>query len=85
MPIYLLAEALFDAQQRVGLEDPATRTHATASPCARRSLYRCRVDAQGLIVDDLPRMDYCFVTPSHQSPTTHTMSMDRRTALVGAG
>jgi GntR family transcriptional regulator/MocR family aminotransferase len=79
---YLLAEALFDAQQRVGLEEPG-HPHARNSFALRAPQFvPLPVDTQGLIVDDLPRLDYCFVTPSHQSPTTHTLSMERRTALL---
>ena len=79
---YLLAEALFDAQQRVGLEEPG-HPHARNSFALRAPQFvPLPVDSQGLIVDDLPRLDYCFVTPSHQSPTTHTLSMERRTALL---
>jgi len=29
----------------------------------------------------LPALDYVFVTPSHQSPTTGTLSMERRRLL----
>ena len=32
----------------------------------------------GLVVDDLPALDYLYVTPSHQSPTTATLSLERR-------
>ncbi|NBW24276.1 MAG: PLP-dependent aminotransferase family protein [Betaproteobacteria bacterium] len=79
---YLLAEALFDTQQRVGLEEPG-HPHARNSFALRAPQFvPLPVDAHGLIVDDLPRLDYCFVTPSHQSPTTHTLSMERRTALL---
>ena len=39
---YLLAEALFDATRRVGLEELAIRTRATASRCATRSGSRWR-------------------------------------------
>ena len=79
---YLLAEALFDAQQRVGLEEPG-HPHARNSFALRAPQFvPLPVDSQGLIVDGLPPLDYCFVTPSHQSPTTHTLSMERRTALL---
>jgi GntR family transcriptional regulator/MocR family aminotransferase len=40
------------------------------------------VDDEGLRVDALPALDYLFVTPSHQSPTTATLGLDRRHALL---
>ncbi len=41
------------------------------------------VDDEGLVPDVLPEeTDLLYVTPSHQFPTTVTMSMDRRRALL---
>jgi GntR family transcriptional regulator/MocR family aminotransferase len=40
------------------------------------------VDEDGLVVDALPAADYLFVTPSHQSPTTATLSLERRQWLL---
>src|SRR5690606_17768379 len=34
------------------------------------------------VVDNLPALDYLFVTPSHQSPTTATLSLARREQLL---
>jgi GntR family transcriptional regulator/MocR family aminotransferase len=55
---------------------------ATASRCARRARSPVAVDADGLVVDDLPALDYLYVTPSHQSPTTATLSLERRHRLL---
>ena len=79
---YLLAEALFDDSQRVGLEEPG-HPHARNSFALR--MPRCvpvQVDGEGLVVEALPALDYVFVTPSHQSPTTATLSMRRRELLL---
>lgn len=79
---YLLAEALFDENQRVGLEEPG-HPHARNSFCLRRPKWvLAPVDEQGLVVDALPPVDYLFVTPSHQSPTTATLSLERRQLLL---
>ena len=79
---YLLAEALFDPSQRLGLEEPG-HPHARNSFSLRKPrVIELPVDAQGLVVDSLPALDYVFVTPSHQSPTTATLSMARRQALL---
>ena len=79
---YLLAEALFDKRTRVGLEEPG-HPHARNSFSMRRPQWvDIRVDADGLVVDALPALDYVFVTPSHQSPTTVTLSLERRQWLL---
>jgi GntR family transcriptional regulator/MocR family aminotransferase len=79
---YLLAEALFDKRTRVGLEEPG-HPHARNSFSMRRPQWvDIRVDAEGLVVDALPALDYVFVTPSHQSPTTVTLSLERRQWLL---
>jgi GntR family transcriptional regulator/MocR family aminotransferase len=79
---YLLAEALFDETTRVGLEEPG-HPHARNSFSLRRPRWApVAVDAEGLVVDRLPDVDYLYVTPSHQSPTTATLSLGRRHALL---
>ena len=79
---YLLAEALFDETQRVGLEEPG-HPHARNSFALRRPMWaEVAVDDEGLVVDALPPLDYLFVTPSHQSPTTATLSLERRQRLL---
>jgi GntR family transcriptional regulator/MocR family aminotransferase len=78
----LLSEALFDSNTRVGLEEPG-HTHARNSLAARAPiLMPIAVDEDGLVVDGLPALDYVFVTPSHQSPTTQVMSLERRQWLL---
>ena len=79
---YLLAEALFDQQTRVCLEEPG-HPHARASFALRRPAWASvGVDEEGLRVDDLPPTDYLFCTPSHQSPTTVTLTLSRRQRLM---
>lgn len=79
---YLLAEALFDESTRVGLEEPG-HPHARNSFSMRRPRWvEIGVDGDGLVVDALPAVDYLFTTPSHQSPTTATLSLERRQWLL---
>jgi GntR family transcriptional regulator/MocR family aminotransferase len=79
---YLLADALFDETQRVGLEEPG-HPHARNSFALRAPRWvEVAVDGEGLVVDALPAVDYLFVTPSHQSPTTVTLSLERRQWLL---
>jgi GntR family transcriptional regulator/MocR family aminotransferase len=79
---YLLAEALFDETTRLGLEEPG-HPHARNSFALRQPRQvEVAVDDEGLVVDALPAVDYLFVTPSHQSPTTATLSLERRQWLL---
>ena len=79
---YLLADALFDETQRVGLEEPG-HPHARTSFSLRNPKWvEIGVDDEGLVVDALPAVDYLFITPSHQSPTTTTLSLERRQWLL---
>lgn len=79
---YLLAEALFNSRTRVGLEEPG-HPHARNSFSVRGpQLLGVPVDEEGLVVDTLPELDYVFVTPSHQSPTTRVLSLERRQWLL---
>lgn len=79
---YLLAEAFFGRGTRVGLEEPG-HPHARNSFALRGpQLLEIAVDAEGVQVDALPALDYLFVTPSHQSPTTAMLSLERRQWLL---
>lgn len=79
---YLLAEALFDRGSRVGFEEPG-HPHARNSFSVRGpQMVNIAVDDEGLVVDAMPDIDYVFVTPSHQSPTTATLSLERRQWLL---
>ncbi|MGQ2998302.1 PLP-dependent aminotransferase family protein [Variovorax sp.] len=79
---YLLADTLFDTHTRVGLEEPG-HPHARNSFSLRQPKWvEVAVDEDGLVVDALPAADYLFVTPSHQSPTTATLSLERRQWLL---
>ena len=79
---HLLAESLFDADTRVGFEEPG-HPHARNTFSLRRPhIVPISVDEQGLVIDAMPTLDYVFVTPSHQSPTTATFSLERRQWLL---
>ena len=81
--LYLLASLLFDGETTFGIEDPGytdARNIATLFAGKRVPL---TVDEQGLIPGPaLSDCDYVYVTPSHQFPTTVTMSLERRHALL---
>jgi GntR family transcriptional regulator/MocR family aminotransferase len=66
------------------MEDPwLYRTPATCSGCAPSNVKLLPVDEQGLVINSaLDGLDLVFTTPSHQFPTTVTMPLERRLALL---
>jgi GntR family transcriptional regulator/MocR family aminotransferase len=81
--LWLSAQVLLNSRRRAAIEDPcypALRTILTQSRC---QLSCVPVDGLGLLPSDLPPdTDVVFTTPSHQCPTTATMPLARRTALL---
>ncbi|MFT7106377.1 MAG: GntR family transcriptional regulator/MocR family aminotransferase [Yoonia sp.] len=81
--LWLSAQVLLNSRRRAAIEDPcypALRTILTQSRC---QLSCVPVDGSGLSPSDLPPdTDVVFTTPSHQCPTTATMPLARRTALL---
>ncbi len=79
---HLLAELLLDRDTRLGFEEPgyphARNTFSLREPIS----IPIKVDSEGAFIDSLPPLDYLFVTPSHQSPTTSTLSLERRQRLL---
>jgi GntR family transcriptional regulator/MocR family aminotransferase len=80
----LLARTLVTAQKTVvAIEDPGYPPMRVAFAAAGAKLVPVGIDAEGLIVDDLPRdAGVVCVCPSHQFPMGVTMSGRRRKALV---
>lgn len=81
--LYLLAELLIGSGSVVGIEEPGYPDARNIFSLQTRGLRSLPVDEHGLVVDDsLRECDYIFTTPSHQSPTTVTLPMKRREALL---
>jgi GntR family transcriptional regulator/MocR family aminotransferase len=80
----LLARVLVTAGRTVvAIEDPGYPPMRAAFAAAGARLVPVGVDAEGLIVDDLPHdADIVCVCPSHQFPLGVTMSARRRRALI---
>ena len=81
--LYILGELLVDSHTTVGIEDPGYVDARNILSLNTAHLVGLTVDGQGLVVDQ--RLDDCdclYVTPSHQSPTTVTMPLARRRALL---
>lgn len=82
--LFLLTQLLVNQNRKVVIEDPfypdlrellrRQTSHITTLP----------VDKDGIIIDEavMSKADMVIVTPSHQCPTTATMSRDRRRKLL---
>lgn len=81
--LWLTAQVLLTGRRRATIEDPcypALRTILTQSRC---HLSVVGVDADGLPPNQIPTdTDVVFTTPSHQCPTSATMPLARRKALL---
>lgn len=83
--LYLLAQLLFNEETRFGIEDPGYTDARNIASLRTPRIMGLDVDEQGLVVGrQLADCDYVYVTPSHQFPTTVTMSLARRHALLAA-
>ncbi|MGH7186895.1 MAG: PLP-dependent aminotransferase family protein, partial [Pseudomonadota bacterium] len=81
--LYLLANLLMASGTTVGFEDPGYVDARNIFSLGANRIRPLAVDDRGLVVNDqLDGCDYVYVTPSHQFPTTVTMSLDRRTSLL---
>ncbi|MEI8297629.1 MAG: PLP-dependent aminotransferase family protein [Pseudomonadota bacterium] len=81
--LYLLADLLVGEDTEVGVESPGYPDARNIFSLRTRRLRGLPIDAEGLQVG--PALDGCqfvYVTPSHQSPTTVTMPVERRLALL---
>ena len=66
------------------IEDPCFQGAAFAFEATGSEVSSVAVDFEGLIPEELPQRPTAllYVTPSHQYPTGHTLSLDRRHAIV---
>ena len=81
--LYILASLLVSPQSTVAIEDPGYPDLRNILRLRTDQVIPIRVDQHGLVVDK--RLNVCdavYVTPSHQFPTTVTMPMERRMALL---
>ncbi len=81
--LFLVATLLMRDGARVGIEDPGYADARNIFTFQGANVVPLPVDTTGLVVSDaLERCGYVYVTPSHQFPTTATMPIARRTALL---
>ncbi len=88
MALYLAAQAVVLPGTAVAVESFGYPPAWQAFRAAGAELVPIRVDAQGLVVDELAavaesrRLSAVYVTPHHQYPTLTVLSADRRLALL---
>jgi len=81
--LYLLAALLLGTDSVAGIEEPGYTDARNIFALRAGTVRALRVDEQGVVPDDtLAGCDTVYVTPSHQHPTTVTLSMARREALL---
>ena len=81
--LYLLASLLVRTNSRIAIEEPGYPDMRNVLRLRSDRIVPIPVDEDGLPVDRrLADCDLVFVTPSHQFPTTASMPLDRRIALL---
>lgn len=81
--LYILTKMLLDHKSVMGVEDPGYTDVRNIAELNHAKIMPLAVDENGLIIDDkLSKCDCVYVTPSHQSPTTVTLPLDRRRKLL---
>lgn len=81
--LQLIAHMLLDAGDVVWMEDPGYRGARAAFASAGANVVAVPVDTEGMACNfDAPTPRLIYLTPSHQYPTGHTLSLARRNALL---
>ena len=81
--LHLALRLLVSVGETLGVEDPGYPDVVNMARIEGIAVERLPVDRRGLIVSDaLDRCRCLFVTPSHQFPTTVTMPLERKLALL---
>ncbi|MGY8872920.1 MAG: MocR-like pyridoxine biosynthesis transcription factor PdxR [Pseudomonadales bacterium] len=81
--LYLLAQLLLDKTSNFGIEDPGYVSAAHIADVFGANVISLPVDQDGLVLDErLKDCDAIYITPSYQCPTTVTMPLERRQALL---
>lgn len=81
--LYMIVRMLLNGKTQFGLEEPGYPDLVQMASCTESEIKSLKVDEQGLIPgEQLKGCDLIFTTPSHQFPTTVTLPMERRKALL---
>ena len=81
--LYMILRVLLNGETTFGLEEPGYPDLIHMANCTGTHISNLKIDNDGLQVgEQLSNCDLIFTTPSHQFPTTVTMPMERRKALL---
>ena len=81
--LYILADLLIEPGTRVGIENPGYPDARNIFLLKSPEAIPLEVDEHGVVPSPaLDRCEFVYVTPSHQSPTTVTMPLERRRELL---
>lgn len=81
--LYSAVKLLLNPGETLGVEDPGYPDIVNMARLEGMAVARLPVDAGGLVLsEDAARCRCLYVTPSHQFPTTVTMPLERKLALL---
>lgn len=80
--LYMLAELLVSARSVVGIEEPGYPDARNIFSLRGAALRPLPVGPNGISIGDLAGCDLAYLTPSHQCPTSSTMSLGRRREIM---
>ena len=81
--LYILADLLINKDSRIGIENPGYTDARNIFLLKSPDVVPLDIDAYGVVPgDDMNSCEFVYVTPSHQSPTTVTMPIERRQQLL---
>jgi GntR family transcriptional regulator/MocR family aminotransferase len=79
----LLADALLTPGDKAGIEEPGYPTGREVLHRAGARVVPCRVDAHGIVPEELPGdLKLLYTTPAHQYPLGGRLPVSRRQALI---
>ena len=83
--LYMVADLLMREGTCIGIEDPCYPDARNIFNSRTSQVIPIAVDEDGMpVVKAMRKLEYLYVTPSHQCPTGVTMPLDRREALLDA-
>ena len=81
--LYILADLLINQDSRIGIENPGYADARNIFSLKSPKVLPLRVDENGLVPGKkVNSCEFVYLTPSHQSPTTVTMPIERRKQLL---
>lgn len=81
--LYMTLRLLLDKDSTLGLEEPGYPDLPGIASFTHAKVQSLPIDNEGVVINErLDNCDLIYTTPSHQFPTTVTMTMQRRLALL---